>query len=160
MADQVQATVITVSDRCARGEREDRSGPEAARRLAEAGYAVAPVLVIPDGEDAVAEAITAAARSGAQLVLTSGGTGVAPRDLTPEGTQKVLDRQLLGVAEEIRRRDAANVPTSALGRGLAGTLGRTFVVNAPGSLGGVSTAVEVILPLVPHVLSQVDGGDH
>lgn len=160
MADQVQATVITVSDRCARGEREDRSGPEAARRLAEAGCAVAPVLVVPDGQDTVAEAITAAVRAGAQLVLTSGGTGVAPRDLTPEGTGPVLDRLLPGVAEEIRRRDAANVPTSALGRGLAGTCGRAFVVNAPGSLGGVSTAVEVILPLVEHVLSQLDGGDH
>lgn len=160
MADQVQATVITVSDRCARGDREDRSGPEAARRLTEAGYAVSPVRVVPDGEASVAEAITAAVTGGAQLVLTSGGTGVAPRDLTPEGTRRVLDRELPGVAEEIRRREIASVPTSALGRGLAGTRGRAFVVNAPGSLGGVSTAVEVILPLVPHVLSQVDGGDH
>ena len=160
MADQVQATVITVSDRCARGDREDRSGPEAARRLTEAGYAVAPVQVIPDGEDTVAEAIAEAVSAGAQLVLTSGGTGVAPRDLTPEGTGRALDRVLPGVAEEIRRRDAANVPTSALGRGLAGTRGRAFVVNAPGSVGGVSTAVEVIVPLVPHVLSQLDGGDH
>lgn len=160
MADQVQATVITVSDRCARGVREDRSGPEAARRLTEAGYAVAPVQIIPDGEDSVAEAIAAAVTAGAQLVLTSGGTGVAARDLTPEGTSRVLDKQLPGVAEAIRRRDEQTVPTSALGRGLAGTRGGAFVVNAPGSVGGVAAAVEVILPLVPHVLSQLHGGDH
>ena len=160
MADQVRATVITVSDRCARGVREDRSGPEAARRLTEAGYAVDPVQVIPDGADNVADAITAAVSSGAQLVLTSGGTGVGPRDLTPEGTTRVLDRLLPGVAEAIRRRDEATVPTSALGRGVAGTCGSAFVVNAPGSVGGVVAAVEVVLPLVPHVLSQLDGGDH
>ncbi|WP_022919564.1 MogA/MoaB family molybdenum cofactor biosynthesis protein [Ruania albidiflava] len=159
MADQVRATVITVSDRCANGVREDRSGPEAARRLTEAGYAV-EVQVVPDGADNVADAITAAVGSGAQLVLTSGGTGVGPRDLTPEGTSRVLEKVLPGVAEAIRRRDEATVPTSALGRGVAGTCGSAFVVNAPGSVGGVVAAVEVVLPLVAHVLSQLDGGDH
>ncbi len=151
--------MITVSDRCANGVREDRSGPEAARRLTEAGYAV-EVQVVPDGADNVADAITAAVGSGAQLVLTSGGTGVGPRDLTPEGTSRVLEKVLPGVAEAIRRRDEATVPTSALGRGVAGTCGSAFVVNAPGSVGGVVAAVEVVLPLVAHVLSQLDGGDH
>src|SRR5699024_10022799 len=140
--------------------REDRSGPEAARRLTEAGYAVDPGRVIPDGADNVADAITAAVSSGAQLVLNSGGTGVGPRDLAPAGTPPGLERWLPGVPEAIRRRDEVTVPTSALGRGVVGTRGPAFVVNAPGSVGGVVAAVEVVLPLVTHVLSQLDGGDH
>lgn len=160
MAQHVAAVVITVSDRSVRGEREDRSGPEAARLLTEAGYEVAPVQVIPDGADEVAQAVTAAVDAGARVVLTTGGTGVGPRDRTPEGTSRVLDRTLPGVAEAIRRRDADQVPASALSRAVAGTRAGALVVNAPGSLGGAVTAVEVLLPLIDHVLSQLDGGDH
>jgi len=160
MTQHVAVVVITVSNRCARGEREDRSGTEAARRLSEAGYDVAPVQIIPDGAEGVSEAITAAVDAGARVVLTTGGTGISPTDRTPEGTEPVLDRTLPGVAAAIRQRDADLVPTAVLSRGLAGTRGRTLVVNAPGSQGGVTTAVDVLLPLIPHVLSQLDGGDH
>ena len=160
MTQHVAVTVITVSNRCARGEREDRSGTEAARRLREAGYDVAPVQVIPDGAEGVSETITAAVDAGARVVLTTGGTGISPQDRTPEGTEPILDRTLPGVAAAIRQRDADLVPTAVLSRGLAGTRGHTLVVNAPGSLGGVTTALDVLLPLIPHVLSQLDGGDH
>ncbi len=128
--------------------------------LAEAGYAVAPVVLIPDGEDTVENAIRSALAQGTRVVLTTGGTGVSPRDLTPEGTARVLERQLPGVAEQIRRQDADDVPTAVLSRGLAGVAGQALVVNAPGSVGGATAAVRVILPLIQHLLDQLDGGDH
>ncbi|WP_154795607.1 MogA/MoaB family molybdenum cofactor biosynthesis protein [Occultella kanbiaonis] len=160
MQNGIRTVVITVSDRCASGEREDVSGARAAALLAEAGYDVGPVQVVPDGADAVEAALRGAVDGGARLVLTSGGTGISPRDRTPEGTARVLDRELPGIGEELRRRDAAAVPTAILSRGLAGTSGRALVVNAPGSPGGAASAVAVVLPLVTHVLSQLDGGDH
>ncbi|QOR71470.1 MogA/MoaB family molybdenum cofactor biosynthesis protein [Ruania alkalisoli] len=160
MSAAVPAAVITVSDRCARGERADRSGPAAAAMLAEAGYDVAPVVLIPDGQDTVESAIRSALARGTRVVLTTGGTGVSPRDLTPEGTARVLDRLLPGVAEQIRRQDADDVPTAVLSRGLAGVAGHALVVNAPGSVGGVTSAVRVLLPLIRHLLDQLDGGDH
>ncbi|TDE94189.1 MogA/MoaB family molybdenum cofactor biosynthesis protein [Occultella glacieicola] len=160
MGNGIRAVVITVSDRCAAGEREDVSGARAAALLAEAGYDVEPVRVVPDGADAVETALRDAVDGGARLVLTSGGTGISPRDRTPEGTVRVLEVELPGIAEELRRRDAAVVPTAILSRGVAGTLGGAFVVNAPGSPGGAASAVAVLLPLVPHILDQLDGGDH
>ncbi|SEE93082.1 MogA/MoaB family molybdenum cofactor biosynthesis protein [Ruania alba] len=160
MAVGVPAVVITVSDRCAAGAREDRSGPAAAALLGDAGYSVAPVTVVPDGADAVEQAVRAALDQGARLVLTTGGTGIAPRDRTPEGTARVLDRELPGIAEQIRRCDADTVPTSILSRGVAGVVGVALVVNAPGSVNGVTSAVQVLLAVAPHVLDQLDGGDH
>src|SRR5699024_12392621 len=106
MTQHVAVTVITVSNRCARGEREDRSGTEAARRLGEAGYDVAPVQVIPDGAEGVSETITAAVDAGARVVLTTGGTGNSPQDRTPDGTEPILNRTLHGVAAGIPHRDA------------------------------------------------------
>ncbi|MBK5249494.1 MAG: MogA/MoaB family molybdenum cofactor biosynthesis protein [Actinomycetales bacterium] len=160
MAEGVSAVVITVSDRCARGERPDVSGPRAASLLAQAGYDVGRVRVVPDGVASVEGALRAALADGARFVLTTGGTGVSPRDLTPEGTARVLERELPGIAEALRRRDEAEVPTAVLSRGLAGTVGTALVVNAPGSTNGVTSAVAVLLPLLKHVLDQLDGGDH
>jgi len=159
----VRAVVITVSDRCARGEAEDLSGPLAADLLAEAGV-TASVTVVPDGVASVRDALRAALDGGARLVLTTGGTGISPRDLTPEGTAQVLERELPGLAEAIRSRGAVAVPTALLSRGLAGVAagreGEALVVNAPGSPGGVRDAVAVVAPLLPHVLDQLGGGDH
>ncbi|UFU07226.1 MogA/MoaB family molybdenum cofactor biosynthesis protein [Ruania halotolerans] len=160
MAAGIPAAVITVSDRCAAGERDDCSGRTAADLLADAGYVVAPVTVIPDGADAVERAIQAALEQGARLVLTTGGTGLSPRDRTPEGTARVLEYEVPGIAEQIRRSDAATVPTSILSRGLAGVVGAALVVNAPGSVSGVTTAVQVVLGVAAHVLDQLEGGDH
>lgn len=155
--------VITVSDRCARGEAEDRSGPLAAELLAGVGIR-ADVVVVPDGVESVRGALRAALAGGARVVLTTGGTGVSPRDLTPEGTRDLLARELPGLAEAIRARGAAAVPAAVLSRGLAGIAagrdGEALVVNAPGSPGAVRDALAVLGPLVPHVLDQLAGGDH
>ena len=151
------ARVVTVSDRCAHGEREDLSGPLAARLLADAGIAAGPVVVVPDGVESVRAAIAAALADGCRLVLTTGGTGIGPRDVTPEATAPLL-------ADAIRRRGEASAPTACLGRGLVGISARgadaALVVNAPGSPGGVRDAVAVVAPLLGHVLDQLDGGDH
>jgi len=160
-AERLRAAVITVSDRSASGERADASGPAATARLADAGFEAVHVAVVPDGAASVEAAIAA----GFRLVVTTGGTGVGPRDLTPEGTGPLLDAELPGVAEEIRRRGASVVPTAVLSRGLAGIAGpagqpRAVVVNLPGSTGGVEDGLDVLIPLMPHLIAQLDGGDH
>jgi len=157
------ATVITVSNRSSRGERPDTSGPVAAARLTAEGWDVTTMLV-PDGAAEVEAAIRAALEGGARLIVTSGGTGVTPQDLTPEGTRPVIAIELPGIAEEIRRRGAAAVPTAILSRGLAGmaesTSGGALVVNLPGSPGGVRDGIEVVLAVARHAIEQHSGGDH
>jgi len=164
-AERLRAAVITVSDRSASGERADASGPAATARLADAGFEAVHVAVVPDGAASVEAAIAAALTAGFRLVVTTGGTGVGPRDLTPEGTGPLLDAELPGVAEEIRRRGASVVPTAVLSRGLAGIAAPTgqphaVVVNLPGSIGGVEDGLDVLIPLMPHLIAQLDGGDH
>ncbi|GEA84130.1 MAG: MogA/MoaB family molybdenum cofactor biosynthesis protein [Cellulomonas sp.] len=154
-----RAVVVVVSDRCAAGTREDRSGPAAVELLRSAGYAVGDPVVVPDGAESVRTAVLAAVSGGARLVVTSGGTGVGPRDETPEGTRPLLAKELPGVPELLRR--SSDVPTATLSRGLAGvTAEGVVVVNLPGSTGGVREGLVVLVPLLPHLLSQVEGGDH
>lgn len=160
MTEGIPAAVITVSNRCSRGERVDRAGPMAAEMLSAAGYSVAPINVIPDGTDVVESAIRAALSAGARLIFTTGGTGISPQDLTPEGTERVLERQLPGIIDRVRHVGGDEVPTAALSRALAGVTGRSLIVNAPGSFGGATTTLEVVLALAPHVLDQLDGVDH
>jgi molybdenum cofactor synthesis domain-containing protein len=154
-----RALVIVVSDRSARGERPDTGGPLLAGLLADLGLDVGDVVVVPDDVDAVQAALRAAAAY--DLVVTTGGTGLAPRDVTPEATGPLLDRRVPGLEEALRARGTATVPTAVLSRGLVGTLGRTLVVNLPGSTGGVRDGVAVLAPVLEHALAQLaGGGDH
>lgn len=154
------AAVITASNRSARGEREDSSGQLLAARLRELGCEVTDVTVVPDDVLAIQGALRKAVAGGAQVVVTTGGTGVTPTDVTPEATRPLLDREVPGIAEAIRLASRDRVPTSVLSRGLAGTIGSTLVVNLPGSPGGVKDGIAVLAPILGHVLSQLHGGDH
>ena len=155
------ARVITVSDRSAAGLREDRGGPLAVSLLREAGFDCSDAVVVPDGADSVEAALRAAVEAGPGLIVTTGGTGIAPRDRTPEGTARVLDRELVGIAEELRRRGLADTPLSIISRGLAGIVDPgTLVVNLPGSTRAVASGIAVIVEIAPHVLDQLAGGDH
>lgn len=154
-----RAAVITVSDRVWSGERNDTSGPVAAELLRASGWD-ADAITVPDEQDAITAAIREQIENNTVLVVTTGGTGVGPRDVTPEATAELLDRQLPGVAEQIRRVGAATVPASLLSRGLAGVCGPALVVNLAGSPGAVRDGVPVILEVAEHVVAQLAGGDH
>ncbi|MHB1234809.1 MAG: MogA/MoaB family molybdenum cofactor biosynthesis protein [Microbacteriaceae bacterium] len=158
-----RAAVITVSDRSAGGERRDESGPRAVELLRAAGYRVDVARIVPDGQDSVRDALNAAIDAGARLVITTGGTGIGPRDLTPEGTRPLLSKELPGIAEALRREGAVHSRHAVLSRGLAGVTGTSvpaLVVNLPGSVRAVEQGLAVLLPLVSHILDQLDGADH
>lgn len=157
-----RAAVITVSDRSSAGVRPDESGPVAVAALREAGYECADAVVVPDGADSVERALEAEILAGVKLIVTTGGTGVAPRDETPEGTLRVVTREIPGIAEELRRRGAAEKPAGMLTRGVAGVSDPhgVLVVNLPGSPRGVASGMPVLLSVAGHVLDQLGGGDH
>ena len=148
--------VLTVSDRCFAGVQTDLSGPAVARLLSEAGAEVLGVRVVADEQGDIMAALREAAQLAA-LVVTTGGTGLAARDVTPEATLAVCDRLVPGLAELIRQDGARHTPFAALGRGICGILGRTLIINLPGSPSGAESSLRAVLPLLPHALDLLAG---
>ncbi|MGA9102064.1 MogA/MoaB family molybdenum cofactor biosynthesis protein [Aeromicrobium sp.] len=156
----MKGAVVVASGRAAAGVYDDTTGPLLVDALSSWGFDTPEPVVVPDGAK-VGEAVRAALDGGADVVLTTGGTGINPTDRTPEATRPLLDRELPGVAEAIRAYGVANgIPTAMLSRGLAGVSGRAVVVNLPGSRGGVKDAIAVLADVVPHAVDQLRGGDH
>lgn len=153
------AVVITVSTRAASGVYDDEAGPAVADALRTMGLEVLDVVVVPDGRDGVADALRTACER-ADVVVTSGGTGLHPKDATPEATLDVVDRLVPGVAEAMRAASLAATPMGMLSRAVAGIRGSTLVVNLPGSPKGARENLEVLRPVLQHAVDQLHGGDH
>jgi molybdopterin adenylyltransferase len=153
----VRAGVITVSTKGAAGERADESGPALRAGLAAAGFAVVHEALVPDDVERVATAILGAIRAGANVVLTTGGTGLSPNDVTPEATRRVIDREVPGIAEALRARSLETTPHGMLSRGVAGAVGSALVVNLPGSPRAVTESLAVMVPVIPHAIELLAG---
>jgi len=154
------AMVITISTRAAAGVYPDKSGPIIAAALGDLGFRVAGPVIVPDGE-AVGAALRDAVAVGHAVVITTGGTGLHPRDQTPEQTREVVEREIPQLAAAIARYgDDHDVPTAVLSRGVAGVSGRTLIVNLPGSSGGARDGMMVLGPVLRHAIDQLRGGDH
>lgn len=154
-----RATIVTVSTRASAGVYDDEAGPRLAAILAAAGFTVAPVVVVPDGRGVVADALRSAV-PGADLVVTTGGTGLHPKDETPEATRDVVDREVPGIAEAMRAAALEITPMGMLSRAVAGVVGTTVVLNLPGSPKGATENLQVVLPALGHAIDQLRGGDH
>lgn len=156
-----RAQVITVSDRSHGGLRHDSSGPLLASLLHdELGFAVTDVVIVPDEIPEIEQALRAAVQAGFDLVVTTGGTGFAPRDVTPEATRRVIEREAPGLAEALRQLNRDKVPTTILSRAVAGVAAGSIIVNLPGSTGAVRDGVTVLEPVIGHAIVQLRGGDH
>ncbi len=150
------AAVVTVSDSCARGEREDLSGPAVARLLEKLHFQVVTQQVVPDDSIQIQNLLIRLARE-VRLVATTGGTGIAPRDVTPEATMAVCDRLVDGVAERMRSEGVKKTPFAALSRGVCGVRGRTLILNLPGSPSGAVESLEAVAELIPHAIELLSG---
>ena len=151
-----RAVVLTISDRCAAGTQVDRSGPAVVALLQQSGIDELVAETLPDELDQIAHALRHHAAE-ADLIVTTGGTGLAPRDVTPEATLMVCDRTVDGLSERMRSEGLKHTPTAALSRAVCGTIGSTLVINLPGSVNGAETSLAVILPILPHAVDLLNG---
>jgi molybdopterin adenylyltransferase len=153
-----RAVIITVSDKGSRGEREDTSGPEIAGMIERLGFEIVGRRIIPDEKEMIRVALLEWCDSGkTDLILTTGGTGVSPRDVTPDATREVIEREIPGMAEAMRRQSAAVTPHAMISRALAGIRGQTLIVNLPGSPKGARENLSVLLPALPHAIEKIKG---
>jgi molybdopterin adenylyltransferase len=152
----LSAAVITVSDSCARGERTDLSGPAVADVLKKHNFVIAGTMTVPDEEAAIQQALLSWV-SRARLVVTTGGTGIATRDVTPEATRAVCERILEGVAERMRAEGAKKTPLAALSRAICGVRGESVILNLPGSPAGAVQSLQAVINLLPHALQLLSG---
>jgi molybdenum cofactor synthesis domain-containing protein len=157
----MRAAVLTVSDRVSRGEAEDLSGPAAADRLSRLGFGDVTISVVADGVESVKDKLTELVATN-DLVVTTGGTGFAPRDLTPEATRLVIEREAPGLAEAMRAATFGRFPHGMLSRGVAGIVGSSLIVNLPGSVKAVEESLDVIAPALEHAIELLIGtrSDH
>jgi cyclic pyranopterin monophosphate synthase len=156
-----EAVVVTCSNRSAAGEREDTSGPALVAALRDAGFDVArDALVVADDESQIASTLARLADAGHRLILTTGGTGLTPTDVTPAATRRVIDREAPGLAELMRAAGVASTPMAALSRGVVGTRSSTLIANLPGSSKGAEESFAALLPVLRHALDQLAGEDH
>ncbi len=150
------AAVITVSDSCAQGIRADASGPAVVAALEKHGFRIMGTAIVPDEQSAIQQAIVRAA-SEAELVVTTGGTGIAPRDITPEATRAVCDRLVEGLAERMRIEGSRSTPLAALSRGVCGTRGGALILNLPGSPRAAAESLAAVVDLLPHAIDLLRG---
>jgi molybdopterin adenylyltransferase len=151
------AAVITISDSGSRGERVDTAGPALVEMLRHHGGDVLQTAVVPDERDEIAELLETLADGGVDLILTTGGTGLSPRDVTPEATLDVVDRQVPGLAEAMREEGRRQTRMASLSRAVAGTRGSTLIINLPGSEKGARQSLEAVLDLIPHAIELLRG---
>jgi molybdenum cofactor synthesis domain-containing protein len=153
-----KAAVVTVSDRGSRGEREDKSGPEIARILDSVGIEIVARRIIPDEKEVIRQTLVEFCDTGQiDLVLTTGGTGVSPRDVTPDATRDVVERDIPGMAEEMRRQSGLVTPHAMISRAIAGIRNGTLIINLPGSPRGARENLNAVLPAINHAIEKIQG---
>jgi molybdenum cofactor biosynthesis protein B len=152
-----KAHVITISDGVFHGHREDKSGPGLITLLKAGGFEVEGPEVVPDDMEQIADAIETAVTRGADIVVTTGGTGLGPRDVTPQATASLVEYEVPGIAEEMRRAGLATTPMAALSRGVAGVRGHALIINVPGSLKGATESLEAVMPMLSHAVKLLHG---